>query len=38
VRALPKARLAIYPDAGHAFLFQHADQFAQDVTQFLSEI
>jgi pimeloyl-ACP methyl ester carboxylesterase len=38
VRALPKARLAIYPDAGHAFLFQHADQFARDVTQFLSEI
>jgi pimeloyl-ACP methyl ester carboxylesterase len=35
VRAIPNARLAIYPDAGHAFLFQHAERFAQDVTAFL---
>ncbi|MGJ8555995.1 MAG: alpha/beta fold hydrolase [Sulfitobacter geojensis] len=34
--AIPNAQLAIYPDAGHAFLFQHAEQFAKDVTAFLS--
>lgn len=36
VRAIPNAKLAIYPNAGHAFLFQHAESFAQDVTQFLT--
>lgn len=36
VRAIPDAQLAIYPDAGHAFLFQNADQFSKDVTRFLS--
>ncbi|MEP2627425.1 MAG: alpha/beta hydrolase [Hyphomicrobiales bacterium] len=35
-RVIPQAQLAIYPDAGHAFLFQYADRFAQDVTEFLS--
>ncbi len=37
-RAIPKAQMAIYHDAGHAFLFQHTDRFAHDVTQFLSQI
>ncbi|PRY80178.1 pimeloyl-ACP methyl ester carboxylesterase [Yoonia maritima] len=36
VRAIPDAQLAIYPDAGHAFLFQNADQFSEDVTRFLA--
>jgi len=35
-QAIPNAQLAIYPDAGHAFLFQHAEKFANDVTVFLS--
>ncbi len=35
-RAIPKSELAVYPDAGHAFLFQHADRFATDVTHFLA--
>jgi pimeloyl-ACP methyl ester carboxylesterase len=34
-RALPAAQLAIYPDAGHAFHFQHAAHFAADVARFL---
>jgi pimeloyl-ACP methyl ester carboxylesterase len=36
-QAIPRARLIIYPDAGHAFMFQHADSFAAEVTRFLSE-
>jgi len=36
VRAIPGAQLAIYPDAGHAFHFQHAERFAEDVTRFLA--
>lgn len=36
VRAIPNAQLAIYPDAGHAFLFQHAEHFAKDVAEFLT--
>jgi hypothetical protein len=32
---LPKARLKIYPDVAHGFLFQHAQEFALDVTEFL---
>jgi pimeloyl-ACP methyl ester carboxylesterase len=31
---LPDARLKIYPDAAHGFLFQHAKQFAADVNEF----
>lgn len=27
--------LKIYPDAGHGFLFQHADEFGEDVLRFL---
>ncbi|MAZ18614.1 MAG: alpha/beta hydrolase [Ahrensia sp.] len=36
VRAIPNAQLAIYPDAGHAFHFQHAERFAEDVIRFLA--
>jgi pimeloyl-ACP methyl ester carboxylesterase len=32
---LPDARLKIYPDSAHGFLFQHAKEFAADVTEFL---
>ncbi len=38
VRTIPNAQLAIYPDAGHAFLFQHAEHFAKDVQAFLSAL
>ena len=34
---LPDARLTIYPDSAHGFLFQHHDQFAADVHSFLEE-
>lgn len=33
---LPNARLRIYPDAAHGFLFQYPKQFADLVTEFLS--
>jgi len=32
---LPNARLTIYPDSAHGFLFQHHSQFASDVHSFL---
>ena len=32
---IPQARLKIYPDAAHGFLFQHHVEFAADVTEFL---
>jgi pimeloyl-ACP methyl ester carboxylesterase len=32
---LPDARLRIYPDSAHGFLFQHHDEFAADVRAFL---
>jgi len=32
---LPDARLTIYPDSAHGFLFQHHRQFAADVNSFL---
>jgi pimeloyl-ACP methyl ester carboxylesterase len=32
---LPNARLKIYPDAAHGFLFQHHQEFASDVNGFL---
>lgn len=35
-RELPNARLVLYPDAGHGFLFQYAKEFAQEVLRFLS--
>jgi pimeloyl-ACP methyl ester carboxylesterase len=34
---LPQARLAIYPDSAHGFLFQHHSQFASDVNEFLDQ-
>lgn len=35
-RAIPHAKLIIYPDAGHGFLFQRAAEFARDVAHFLA--
>jgi pimeloyl-ACP methyl ester carboxylesterase len=35
---IPQARLKIYPDAAHGFLFQHHAEFAADVESFLSEL
>jgi len=35
--SIPRSRLAIYPDSGHGFLFQHVERFAEDVLRFLSE-
>src|SRR3989441_674297 len=32
---LPDARVTIYPDSAHGFLFQHHSQFAADVPSFL---
>jgi pimeloyl-ACP methyl ester carboxylesterase len=34
---IPQARVKIYPDSAHGFLFQHHAQFAADVEAFLSE-
>ena len=34
---LPNARLTIYPDSAHGFLFQHRSEFAADVHAFLEE-
>ena len=34
---LPNARLKIYPDSAHGFLFQHHAEFATDVHAFLEE-
>ena len=34
---LPDARLTIYPDSAHGFLFQQHDRFAADVHEFLEE-
>jgi pimeloyl-ACP methyl ester carboxylesterase len=34
---LPNARLTIYADSAHGFLFQHHSQFATDVNAFLEE-
>ncbi len=33
---IPEARLKIYPDAAHGFLFQHHAEFAADVDAFLA--
>jgi pimeloyl-ACP methyl ester carboxylesterase len=35
---LPDARITIYPDSAHGFLFQHQNQFAADVHAFLKEV
>ncbi|MFF3860040.1 alpha/beta fold hydrolase [Streptomyces sp. NPDC002209] len=34
---IPQARLKIYPDAAHGFLFQHHAEFAADVEAFLTD-
>jgi pimeloyl-ACP methyl ester carboxylesterase len=34
---LPDARVTIYPDSAHGFLFQHHGEFAADVNAFLAE-
>jgi pimeloyl-ACP methyl ester carboxylesterase len=34
---IPQAKVKIYPDSAHGFLFQHATEFAADVEEFLSE-
>jgi pimeloyl-ACP methyl ester carboxylesterase len=34
---LPDARVRIYPDSAHGFLFQHHSEFAADVNAFLAE-
>jgi pimeloyl-ACP methyl ester carboxylesterase len=34
-RAAPNAKLVLYPDAGHAFLFQYAQEFTREVMAFL---
>jgi pimeloyl-ACP methyl ester carboxylesterase len=33
---ISQASVKIYPDAAHGFLFQHASEFAADVTKFLA--
>ena len=33
---IPQARVKIYPDSAHGFLFQHHAQFASDVDEFLT--
>jgi pimeloyl-ACP methyl ester carboxylesterase len=33
---IPQARVKVYPDSGHGFLFQHHAEFAADVIHFLS--
>jgi pimeloyl-ACP methyl ester carboxylesterase len=35
---IPQARVKIYPDSAHGFLFQHHTEFATDVGSFLSEL
>ena len=34
---LPDARVKIYPDSAHGFLFQHHEEFAADIHAFLEE-
>ena len=34
---VPQARMKIYPDSAHGFLFQHHTEFARDVGAFLDE-
>ncbi|WP_434381874.1 alpha/beta fold hydrolase [Melittangium boletus] len=36
-RHIPNAQLRLFPDAGHAFLFQYPEEFAADVNRFLSQ-
>ena len=34
-RRLPNSRLTLYPDAGHGGVFQHHDQFVDEVPEFV---
>ena len=34
---IPQARVKIYPDSAHGFLFQHHAEFAADIEAFLSK-
>ncbi|RWC59956.1 MAG: alpha/beta hydrolase [Mesorhizobium sp.] len=36
-QAIPNARLIIYPDSGHAFLFQYPREFGDEVISFLGD-
>jgi pimeloyl-ACP methyl ester carboxylesterase len=36
-QAMPNARLIIYPDSGHAFMFQYPEEFGDEVVRFLQE-
>ncbi len=36
-REIPTARLAIYPDSGHAFMFQHWEAFTRLMLDFLAD-
>jgi pimeloyl-ACP methyl ester carboxylesterase len=36
-RQLPNAQLRIYPDAGHGFLDQYHEEFADHVNAFLND-
>jgi pimeloyl-ACP methyl ester carboxylesterase len=38
VRKLSNANLLVYGDAGHAFLFQHAQHFGRHVLDFLRQV
>lgn len=33
--AIPDAKLVLYPDAGHAFLFQDHEEFGREALDFL---
>ena len=37
VQELPNAKLVLYSDAGHAFLFQHLENFTAEVKAFLND-
>ena len=34
----PRAKLILYPDAGHAFLFQYAEDFCAEVLRFTATL
>jgi pimeloyl-ACP methyl ester carboxylesterase len=34
---LPNARLVVYPDSGHGFLFQYPEEFANEVLRFVEQ-
>ncbi|WP_232478778.1 alpha/beta fold hydrolase [Roseomonas rosulenta] len=36
-QAIPNARLVIYPDSGHAFMFQYPEAFGDEVLRFLED-